>query len=79
MIFSLPTGDKLQEKKLTLYITQALCNLTFRALATQEASMLFQRQVQNVVEKNRLYFRKTLTLQKREGILPIDSITDEVY
>lgn len=65
-----------------LCIMQALCNLTSRALATWEVSILFQRQMQNVVgEKNRLYFRKTVTLdmQRREGISATDFITDEVY
>lgn len=34
-----------------LCIMQALCNFTSRVLATSEVSVLFQRQIKNVVEK----------------------------
>lgn len=64
-----------------LCIMQALCNFTSRVLATSEVSVLFQRQIKNVVEKNRLYFRRTgmLNTQRKEGISATDFITDEVY
>lgn len=64
-----------------LCIMQALCNFTSRVLATSEVSILSQRQIENVVEKTRLYFRKTvmLNMQRKEGISATDFITDEVY
>lgn len=81
MIFSLPTGDKAAGKEINASHRASPLPFNFRALATWEVSILFQSQVQNIIERNRLFFRKTVTLnlQRREAISARDSITDEVY